>query len=229
MGKAVKSVAKGIGKVAKSPLGFVTNPVGSLLAGGLPDFLKTPEGPLLKASPIAGDVIALQKDALGAQKEGLQRLRDSFGTPPEELINRATQREISQVGSGVQDITRRARERIARSGLGNTSIGQLAETGANREAAQRIAQIRSSRPERIQALREARANALLNAGGSISRGQNVPIRFEDQRLPGGPSPLAGIGTLIGGGAGAYFGGPSGALAGAQAGNVAGSGLGSLLG
>lgn len=177
----------------------------------------------LGADPIAADVFQTQKEALALQRKGLTALSTAteLGEDPSKIVGGRVGREIGGLTGLAQDQIRQAREGIARRGLGATTLGQRAETGITRRLGGQVQQLQASIPERIQAIRLRRAQALLGGSGDVIRSQQVPIRFRDQPLGRSPGLIGGIGALAGGAFGGAAGGPQGALAGGQAGGLLG--------
>lgn len=215
MGKIVKAVAKPITKIGSSlPI------VGGLFKGG------SQGQQYLEADPIAKDIFKTQKYAMGIQRQGLERLKEATKGDAGQIVRSRASREVKGIQGLAGDEARRVRDSLNRRGLGTTSLGQLANNSSARRAGERVASVQASIPERIEALKTRRAQALLAGSTGVIGSQNVPIRMRRQAIPKGPGKLGALGTLAGAGFGAMSGGGmQGAGMGAQLGGTLGNALG----
>lgn len=206
---------------------FLGGPVGSFLGGssiasgsGLGGILFGKDQ-VQKADDIAGELKQTQLEASLAQRGGLRSLMQQ---DPKQFAESQIAQQGDALKSNLEDTRRQIQQNIARRGLQNTSLGQIANTAATRDIGKKINLLQASSP----LLQNQYANELINAGAKVSAAQNVPIRFEDEITK--KQGIAGLlGMLGGAGLGAMAGGPQGAAAGGQVGYGAGTGLSGIFG
>ena len=184
-------------------------------------------GGIFKGKKVAGvdadpEAAELRRNALETsrfQQSALRKLNNQANEDPTGLVRLGATREITGLQSGVEDFRRQQDSRLARRGLGATSLGSGALAGLQQNVSQRSSEIRAAIPERVAALRRQRTQALLGAATSVASTNRVPIRFKGtpgtkkKSLFGKLLPVAG--AVVGG----IYGGPAGASAGAAAGTA----------
>lgn len=219
-----KLIGSGVGAGLGSLVGL--GPSGSLvggLIGSHPDSLNSIgdflTGKKYGPDDIAGELKQTALQASLAQRQGLSALT---AQNPGQLAESQIAQGQGALKANIEDSRRQIQQNIARQGLKNTSIGQVAENAATRNGQLQLSQLLASRPQ----LERQNAKELINAGAQVSGAQSVPIDFQGGRKPGALSLLTGIG---GAALGAQYGGPQGAAAGYGVGTGAGQGLQSIFG
>ena len=168
-------------------------------AGGIPGFGSL--GNLLRgkqvtdpASPLAGDIRALQAEGIGLQKEGLKALKD-----PSAGLGAQIAREQKGIRAAGEDAQRRNQALIAQRGLGRSSIGTSMQNQAFQNTANQLAANKASFGERLR----GRQLEGLQAGSQLTAAAPIRMQAKTRRV-------GGIGQLLGTGLGAAFGGAAGA-------------------
>jgi hypothetical protein len=171
-----------------------------------------------EVDPLVGPAREGQEMAMQSQRMGIKDLQEY---KPEKIAELQTQGQVAGLQNNLADIRRKIQQNIAKRGLQNTSIGQAAMTGAERDIGRQINMLQAGQPLLAEQLRQERAQNLLRAGGSVLGSQNIPINFSNARS-------GGIASLLGGVAGAAIGGKFGGAEGAKVGYQAGTGVGSAV-
>ncbi|MGE3608005.1 MAG: hypothetical protein AB7I27_00355 [Bacteriovoracaceae bacterium] len=184
MSKSVKSVGKGLG----GGLGVVS------------DLVLGKKDPGIKDRFVALD--PLQQKALGKYGDMLDNT--------ENLASNAVANQENLIRANAGDVERNAQKLVAQRGLGNSSVGLNAITGATRDMGDKINAARASLPG-------LKMDYLNNATNGIQGILNS--RTFIQGTPGGAR-KGGLAPLIGAGIGGYYGGAGGAQAGMGAGQAA---------
>lgn len=196
MGKAIKAV---------------TTPVANVLFG---------QKQVQEADPIAGQLFSTGAAASKAQETALGQL-NTLGTQNyNDLANAQIESNVKALEGSREDNRRNVEALVRQRGLGNTSAGLSALTGADRDIAEKIAMQRASMPTLADQLRRGRAQEVLNAANSIVSSQNLPVNL--RRQEGRAGGLSGI-------LGAALGGEAGGVGGAKIGYGVGQGLGGMFG
>ena len=156
----------------------------------------------------------IRSAAQGAQAKGIELL---MSDSPDAAAKASIQRELMASKASESDALRSLRDRIAQMGMGKSSVGLSAETGARRKASQERAMIQTSLPERLRNLRLQRAQALMTGGSGVLSTTATPQQ-RPARTGGMIAPLM---TLAGAGIGSMYGQPG---LGAQLGAGVGYGL-----
>lgn len=209
MGFSFKSLAKG-GAV------FGKGGISDALGVNFEDILFGKKSGGVSRSSLAAQAEALQKKTFELQGKGLGALEKQFGDT-EGFIRKQQAQAGKQAITSAADQQRALQGRIARRGLGGSSVGLGAQTGIDLSLAQRKGAISASAPE----LRRQAISGLLGQAGQVGSTLNVPIAFRNIKATrkGG---LAQVALQAGGAAiGGSLGGPAGAQAGAAAGGAIG--------
>lgn len=164
-----------------------------------------------EADPFVAPIREGQEMAMQSQRMALKDIQEQN---PQKLAELQAQGQANALQNNLADIRRRIQQNIAKKGLANTSIGQAAMTGAERDVGKQINMLQAGIPALTEQLRAERAQNLLRSGATVLAGQQVPINFQTQRQGG----IMGLlGQVAGATIGAKAGGPEGARVGAQAG------------
>jgi len=190
------------------------------------DLFGDKESQLFERSHLAKGAEDFQVEAQRLQLQGLRNLQPQSRTELEGIFGRADQQELAQRRTGLADLQQDIQGAQAARGLGSTSVGLGQLTSGRKALTEREAQLKSSIQDRVNALRQQQRQQFFQAATGAASSQNIPIRFQDQRInargPGLIGPLLGAaGTAVG----AFYGGPAGAAAGAGIGNAAGNAFG----
>lgn len=149
----------------------------------------------------------LQQKALGKYGEML-----NFNT--DNLASHAVTNQENLIRANAGDVERNAQKLVAQRGLGNSSVGLNAITGATRDLGDKINAVRASLPSMQYDMKMNNLNSATNGLQNI-----LNSRTFIQGTPGGTR-KGGLAPLIGAGIGGYYGGAGGAQAGLGAGQAA---------
>lgn len=202
-----------MGKVVKA----VTNPLGVLgnkdIVGGAKNLLFGKKvGPT--NTILNPEDYEMKKNAVSMYNRGLQGLmQDQVAARLGRGARAQTNLMLRQNRQNTEDAQRRLSQLQAQRGMGNSSIGLGQALGLERDAIQRMGDIRSSEDARRRAEKTRASQALVNAA-SFGAGRTIDRRITEGGRKGGIAPLVGAGL------GAAFGGPQGAQLGMSLGNAA---------
>lgn len=165
----------------------------------------------VKADPIAKMIKA-------TQAKGLSELNSALNTSGADIVK--TQAESTKKGvlTAAQDARRNAQERMARTGLKNTSLSTALNRSLDTATTKDINTINAGIPGAIREQQIQDANTRINAGGLANAGNIIHRSTPGQRSGGILGIASALAPLAGTAIGAMAGGPAGAAVGSQVGS-----------